>query len=177
MLQCAGHLHFMSNCVTDWQERHHLLYSSSSRTRIYVIGASLSEPHIVVISITFSCPTPYVRTRTRPTSVDPIAYNRISTWKTGILRARAGNYAVPACHLRAPSIRPAYELTAQAAWILLAQSTSAVPQSTQAECARCCRDKYALKVSALLFWSATSTARVVYRRVLENGRYLELFFP
>ena len=47
---------------------------------------------------------------------------------------------------RAPSIQPAYELTAQAAWILLAQSMSAVPQSTQAECARCCRDKYALRV-------------------------------
>ena len=48
-----------------------------------IIGASLSESHIVVISITFSCPT-----RIRLTSVDPIAYNRISTWKTGILRAR-----------------------------------------------------------------------------------------
>ena len=47
-----------------------------------IIGASLSEPHIVVISITFSCPM-YVCL----TSVDPIAYNRISTWKTGILRA------------------------------------------------------------------------------------------
>ena len=30
--------------------------------------------------------------------------------------------------------------------LLLAQSTSAVAQCTQAECARCCRDKYALKV-------------------------------
>ena len=80
--------------------------------------------------------------------VCPIAYNRISTWKTGILRARAGygQYAIAPRHLRAPSIWPAYELTAQAAWILLAQSTSAVPQSTQAECARCCRGKYALNV-------------------------------
>ena len=40
---------------------------------------------------------------TRPTSVDPIAYNRISTWKTGILRARAGNYAAP----RARALDPA----------------------------------------------------------------------
>ena len=50
-------------------------------------------------------------------SVNPIAYNRISTWKTGILRARAcrilhdciylrGKYC--AAHLRVPSIRPAY---------------------------------------------------------------------
>ena len=64
------------------------------------------EPaHIVVISITFSCPI-YLRL-----SVDPIAYNRISTWKTGILRARWIYCAAPR-HLRAPSIRPAYELTA-----------------------------------------------------------------
>ena len=64
-------------------------------------------------------------------SVDLIAYNRISTWKTGILRARAPDtIKIAPHHLRAPSIRPAYELTAQAAWILLAQSTSAVPQST-----------------------------------------------
>ena len=52
---------------------------------------------------------------TRLTSVHPIAYNRISTWKTGILRARAPdmvNCAAPR-HLRAPSIRPAYELTAR----------------------------------------------------------------
>ena len=53
-----------------------------------IIGASLSEPHIVVISITFSCPTVPLRL-----SVDPIAYNRIFTWKTGILRTRAGYIA------------------------------------------------------------------------------------
>ena len=79
---------------------------------------------------------------TRLTSVHPIAYNRISTWKTGILRTRRPDMV----NCAAPSIRPAYVLTAQTAWILLAQSTSAVPQSMQAECARCCRDKYALKV-------------------------------
>ena len=113
-------------------------------------------------------------------SVDPIAYNRISTWKTGILRARAcrilhdriylrGKYC--AAHLRAPSIWLAYELTAQAAWILLAQSTSAVPQSTQAECARCYRDKYALKCTPLLICHLN--CMVVYRHVHENVRYLE----
>ena len=53
-----------------------------------VIGASLSEPHIVVISITYSCPASYayIRICIRLTFVDPIAYNRISMWKTGILR-------------------------------------------------------------------------------------------
>ena len=49
-------------------------------------------------------------------------------------------------HVPARTIDPAGRPTPQAAWILLAQSTSAVPQSTQAKCARFCRDKYALKM-------------------------------
>ena len=45
----------------------------------------------------------YIRPkRIRPMSVDPIAYNRISTWKTGILRARAPDTV----NCAAPSIRP-----------------------------------------------------------------------
>ena len=56
--------------------------------KICIIGASLSEPHIVVISITFSCTS--VGTTSVVDHVNPIAYNRISTWKTGILHARAG---------------------------------------------------------------------------------------
>ena len=58
----------------------------------------------------------YAYVRTSPTSVDPIAYNRISTWKTGILRARAGNYAAPPARaldpagLRANCARPGYSL-------------------------------------------------------------------
>ena len=80
-----------------------------------LIGASLSEPHIVVISITFSC-TSY---RTSTSVVDPIAYSRISTWKTGILRARAGYIAPTIAPRRAHSIRPAYELTKRPGYSLL----------------------------------------------------------
>ena len=119
-----------------WQP---LIYYSTA-----IIGASLSEPHIVVISITFSCTfCPHAVGTILYTSVasmsypGPIAYNRISTWKTGILRRAAP----PACALDPAGLR-----ANKAAWILLAQSTSAVPQSTLAECTRCCRDKYALKV-------------------------------
>ena len=67
-----------------------------------IIGASLSEPHIVVISITFSC----MSYRTSTSVVNPIAYNRISTWKTGILHARAGYIARRATCARTRSGRP-----------------------------------------------------------------------
>ena len=72
-------LHSPSTGICYWGERERAPHLAGVEMR-NIFGASLSEPHIVVISITFSCPA---------TSVCPIAYNRISTWKTGILRARA----------------------------------------------------------------------------------------
>ena len=127
----------------------HIQYSNSIRRAPQCLQAHWGEPERAPhISITF-----HVRLSSLSTSV---AVDPITVYLRGkpeycarprrILHDRIWKYcaAPPARALDPAGL--AYELTAQAAWILLAQSMSAVPQSAQAECARCCRDKYALKV-------------------------------
>ena len=88
-----------------------------------IIGASLSEPHIVVISITFSCKSYLYTVGTIYTSVvDPIAYKPyIYVENRNTARARRIYCAAPR-HLRAHSIRPRlyiYELTKRPGYSLL----------------------------------------------------------
>ena len=65
-----------------------------------IIGVSLSEPHIVVISMSYVRVRVhvYVYTSLSICAADPIVCNRISTWKIGILFAR-----VPTIKLRRAS--------------------------------------------------------------------------
>ena len=84
-------LHMLPCPCVERRKKYHLMISYNTTCRILLdewplIGASLSEPHIVVIPITFSCPTYICLVRGL---YRPIAYNRISTWKTRKLRARA----------------------------------------------------------------------------------------
>ena len=82
-----------------------LLHAEGAGASWSIIGASLSEPHIpvVVVSISFSVGRRRLDVDVDSTRSDPIAYNRISTWKTGILRARARTPDMKYC--AAPPVR------------------------------------------------------------------------
>ena len=111
----------------------------------------------------------------RLTSVCPIAYNRISTWKTGKLRARAPDTiyiraapparALDPAGLRANCKRPGYSLLSPPALSLNLRrlSVRAVAEISMRR-----------KCAPLLICHLNCTVDV---RVHENGRYLELSFP